>query len=354
MPLPDEELEELKTQMRGWAAGLGFQQLGVAIPELDTATTRLRAWLDRGMHGSMHWLREREALRSDPAALVPGTARVVSVRMDYLREEAWPGQRIAGERERAWISRYALGRDYHRIMRPRLQKLATRIGEAIGPFGYRVFVDSAPVMEKPLAEQAGLGWMGKHTVLINKGAGSLFLLGEMLTDLPLPPDAPVANHCGSCSACISACPTGAIIGPYQLDARRCIAYLTIENRGAIPEELRAAIGNRVFGCDDCQLACPWNKFAQPSLEADFAPRHGLDRAPLAELFLWSEASWLERTAGSPIRRARYEGWLRNLAVALGNAPGTPEVIAALESRRDDPPVLVREHVLWALARHGRA
>lgn len=353
MPLPAEDLEKLKEDIRDWAAELGFQQLGVSIPDLTTASARLREWLEAGMNGTMGWFHEREALLGDPAAVVPGTVRVMSLRMNYMREDAWPSARLADDSSRARIARFALGRDYHRIMRPRLQKLAARITEAIGPFGYRVFVDSGPVMEKPLAQQAGLGWMGKHTVIINKKAGSMFLLGDILTDLPLPPDAPAEDHCGSCSACISACPTGAIIAPYRLDARRCITYLTIENRGPIPEELRPAIGNRVFGCDDCQVACPWNKFARPSMEQDFAPRHGLDRADLVELFLWSRGTWEERTAGSAIRRARYEGWLRNLAVALGNAPGTDRVIRALESRLDDPSELVREHVRWALAQHGR-
>ena len=354
MALPTEELRELAARIRAWAADLGFQQVGIATPALGQAGARLREWLARGLHADMHWLRERASLITNPAAVVPGTLRVISARMDYSRADAWPSQHIAAQPDRAWVARYALGRDYHRILRPRLQKLATRVSEAIGPFGYRVFVDSGPVMEKPLAEQAGLGWIGKHTNLVNTTAGSWFLLGEILTDLPLPVDAPAGNHCGSCSACISACPTGAIIAPYVLDAGRCISYLTIENKGPIPEALRPALGNRVFGCDDCQLACPWNKFAQFSAEADFAPRQGMDRQSLVDLFGWDEATWLECTAGSPIRRAGYGGWLRNLAVALGNAPSSPGVIAALEARRGDPSALVREHVLWALRRHGRA
>jgi epoxyqueuosine reductase len=276
---------------------------------------------------------------------------VIAARMDYWRADAYPASRLGGEGERAWISRYALGRDYHKVMRPRLQRLADRIGDAIGEFGYRVFVDSAPVMEKPLAEQAGLGWIGKHTNLINRTAGSWFFLGEIFTDLPLPVDEPASGHCGSCQTCIDVCPTGAIVAPYVLDARRCISYLTIENAGPIPEAYRAAIGNRVFGCDDCQLFCPWNKFAQASTEKDFAPRHGLDSGQLVTLFRWSEATWKEHTAGSAIRRAGYIGWLRNLAVALGNAPTSAAVRAALCSRADHDSELVREHVRWALARH---
>lgn len=353
MTLSTAELADLAQQIRAWAAELGFQQLGIAAPDLARASTRLHEWLDQGYHADMEWMRRHAGLRSNPAATVPGTVRVISVRMDYSRADAWPGVRLAAEPDRGWIARYALGRDYHRIMRPRLQRLATRISEAIGPFGYRAFVDSGPVMEKPLAQQAGLGWIGKHGNLVNTGAGSWFLLGELLTDLALPVDVPAENHCGSCTACLAACPTGAIVAPYVVDARRCISYLTIENRGPIPEALRPALGNRVFGCDDCQLACPWNKFAQFSAEADFAPRHGLDRPSLAEMFLWSEATWLERTAGSAIRRAGFTGWLRNLAVALGNAPTTPQVLAALETQRDHPAELVREHVRWALQQHGR-
>ncbi|QOJ31793.1 MAG: tRNA epoxyqueuosine(34) reductase QueG [Gammaproteobacteria bacterium] len=353
MTLSTAEFADLASRIRIWAGEFGFQQVGIAAPDLATAGARLQEWLNRGYHADMEWLRSRAALSTSPATTVPGTIRVISVRMDYQREEAWPAAQLATEADRAWITRYALGRDYHRIMRPRLQRLATRISGAIGPFGYRAFVDSGPVMEKPLAQQAGLGWIGKHTNLVNSKAGSWFLLGEILTDLALPVDTPADDHCGSCTACLAACPTGAIVAPYVLDARRCISYLTIENKGPIPEALRPALGNRVFGCDDCQLACPWNKFARFSAEDDFAPRHGLDHPSLAELFLWSETTWLERTAGSAIRRAGYHGWLRNLAVALGNAPTTPQVLAALQAHRDHPSPLVREHVRWALRRHGR-
>ncbi|MCC7258869.1 MAG: tRNA epoxyqueuosine(34) reductase QueG [Gammaproteobacteria bacterium] len=337
-------------RLREWAAELGFQQLGVARPDPGPAGERLREWLGRGLHADMTWLDTQAAHRLAPADLVPGTVRVISVRMDYWRDDAYPASRLAHEPDRAWISRYALGRDYHRVMRPRLQRLADRIVAAIGPFGYRVFVDSAPVLEKPLAQSAGLGWIGRHTNLISHTAGSWFFLGEMFTDLPLPPDTPARDGCGSCQACLKACPTGAIIAPYVLDAARCISYLTIENRGSIPEPLRAAIGNRVFGCDDCQLACPWNRFARPSMEADFAPRQGLDRPSLVELFGWSEPEWQHRLAGSAIRRVGYAGWLRNLAVALGNGPASPEAIQALTARSDDASALVREHVAWALGR----
>ncbi len=343
--------DTLATSIKDWGAQLGFQQVGIAEPDLVAASARLREWVDSGYHGTMQWLAAHAEKRERPEALVPGTVRVISARMDYWREDAYPAQRLSAEPERTWISRYALGRDYHKVLRSRLQKLADRITATAGPFGYRVFVDSAPVMEKPLAQQAGLGWIGKHTNLINRSAGSWFFVGEIFTDLPLPVDPPATDHCGRCRTCLDVCPTGAIVAPYVLDARRCISYLTIENHGPIPPELRPAIGNRVFGCDDCQLHCPWNKFARPSMEHDFAPRHRFDREFLAELFLWSEDTWTRNTAGSAIRRAGYPGWLRNLAVALGNAPASEAVRAALEARRGHPSELVREHVHWAIARH---
>lgn len=342
--------ENLVTQIRAWSRELGFQQLGIAAPDLHTAGAHLRQWLEQGYHGAMAWMAAHEGMREQPRALVPGTLRVISVRMDYWREDAYPASALGTRGERAWISRYALGRDYHKLMRSRLRQLAARIEAAAGPCGYRVFVDSAPVLEKPIAQQAGLGWMGKHTLLINRSAGSWFFLGEIFTDLPLPADEPASAHCGSCHTCLDVCPTGAIIAPYVLDARRCISYLTIENRGPIPIEYRTAIGNRIFGCDDCQLHCPWNKFAQFSTEPDFAPRHGLDQAALADLFLWSESTWDVNTAGSAIRRAGYIGWLRNLAVALGNSPDSQTACAALRARLEHPSELVREHVRWALAR----
>jgi epoxyqueuosine reductase len=292
--------------------------------------------------------------RGRPNELVPGTARVISARMDYWPDRGADPHRVLDDRRLGYVARYALGRDYHKILRRRLQRLADAIEQRIGPFGYRVFVDSAPVLEKALARNAGLGWIGKHTNLLDRDAGSWFLLGELFTDLPLPPDRPVTEHCGTCRACIDVCPTRAIVAPYELDARRCISYLTIELRGSIPEPLRAAIGNRIFGCDDCQLVCPWNKFARRATVADFAPRHALDRSTLVELFAWTEAEWQTRTEGSALRRVGYEGWLRNIAVALGNGPTEPRALEALRTRLAHPSAVVREHVAWALARHERA
>jgi len=299
----------------------------------------------------MGYMQRHGTRRSRPAELVPGTVRVICARLDYLPAAADP-QAVLDDPSAAYVSRYALGRDYHKIVRKRLQQLADRIAQAIGPFGYRVFSDSAPVLEKPLAEKAGLGWIGKHTNLIARDAGSWFFLGEIYTDLPLPVDAPATGHCGSCRACIDVCPTRAIVGPYRLDARRCISYLTIELRGSIPVELRPLLGNRIYGCDDCQLVCPWNRFARLTTEPDFVPRHNLDAAKLVELFDWSEEEFLRRTEGSAIRRIGYEQWLRNIAVALGNAPSDPAVLTALDRRRNHPSALVREHVAWALARHA--
>jgi epoxyqueuosine reductase len=295
----------------------------------------------------MDYMARHGSLRARPADLVPGTRRVISCRMDYLPEDA-----AAPDPSAACVARYARGRDYHKVLRSRLQKLCDRIEAQAGPFGHRVFADSAPVMEVELAVKAGIGWRGKHTLLLSREAGSWFFLGEVYTDLPLPPDAPAGEHCGTCTKCIDVCPTRAIRAPYQLDARRCISYLTIELKGAIPEDLRPLIGNRVYGCDDCQEVCPWNSFAQPTREPDFAVRNGLDRAALIELFAWSERDFDERMAGSPIRRIGYERWLRNLAVGLGNAPSAPEVVAALRARAGHPSALVREHVAWALQRHG--
>jgi epoxyqueuosine reductase len=302
----------------------------------------------------MEYMQRHGTKRSRPAALVPGTARVISARMDYWPGEAQDAKGVLADRARGYVARYALGRDYHKVLRTRLEKLAQAVAERVGPHGHRVFVDSAPVLEKALARNAGLGWIGKHTNLLDRDAGSWFLLGEVFTDLPLPVDSAVTEHCGTCRACLDVCPTGAILAPYELDARRCISYLTIELRGAIPEELREAVGNRIFGCDDCQLFCPWNKFAKPTGVGDFAVRHGLDGAALVDLFAWSETEWQDRTAGSAIRRAGYEGWLRNIAVALGNAPSDARITAALRARRDDASPVVREHVRWALGRQERA
>jgi epoxyqueuosine reductase len=342
----------LKTRIRRWAEELGFQQLGVSDIDLAQAAEQLDRWLADGFHGEMDYMQKHGSKRSRPGELVPGTVRVISVRMDYLPDAQERARALLDHESRAYVSRYALGRDYHKLIRRRLQQLASRIEQEAGHFGYRAFVDSAPVLEKPLAGKAGLGWIGKHTNIINKNAGSWFFLGELYTDLPLPVDTPASDHCGSCRACIDVCPTAAIIAPYQLDARRCISYLTIELRGSIPVEFRKAMGNRIYGCDDCQLFCPWNKFAQPTGESDFAPRHGLDDAQLTELFSWTEDAWLERTAGSPIRRIGYECWLRNIAVALGNAATSAEVLQGLESRRAHHSQLVREHVAWALAQHN--
>ena len=343
---------EIAAELPALARAFGFEQAGVADIDLVEAEARLHRWLELKRHGGMDWMARHGRKRTRPGELLPGTLRVLCFRMHYWPKEAAPALSVLADPDKAYISRYALGRDYHRLMRRRLRKLAESIAEAAGPMGYRVFVDSAPVMEKPLAAKAGLGWMGKHTNLIHRHEGSWFFLGEIYTDLPLPADRPVSNHCGSCRACLDICPTDAIVAPYQLDARRCISYLTIEHRGSIPLELRPLIGNRVFGCDDCQLVCPWNRHARPSEEAAFAPRHGLDNAWLADLFAWSEDQWRERTRGSALRRAGYTGWLRNLAVALGNAPRTASVMAALGSRASHTSELVREHVRWALDRQS--
>ena len=350
-----QQLAELVARIKAWGEDLGFQQLGICDLDLAAHEARLEQWLAQGFHGSMGYMERHGRRRSRPAELVPGTLRVISARMDYLPAAARPAAELLEEPATALVSRYALGRDYHKVLRKRLQRLADRIEGEIGPFGYRVFVDSAPVLEKALAEKAGLGWIGKHSNLLNRRAGSWFFLGEIFTDLPLPVDRPAENHCGDCVRCIEACPTGAIVGPYRVDARRCISYLTIELKGPIPVALRPLMGNRIYGCDDCQLVCPWNRFAQHSAEQDFNPRHDLDTASLLALFAWEEDEFLRRTEGSAIRRAGYQGWLRNIAVALGNVPVTggadqQAVVQALEARREHPSPLVREHVAWALER----
>ncbi len=342
----------LKDEIVGWCRELGFQQTGISNIDLADAESRLREWLARQFHGSMGYMERHGDKRSRPDQLVPGTVRVISVRMDYFPEDQETSKQLLDHESCAYVSRYALGRDYHKVLRGRLRELARRIEKHIGPFGYRVFVDSAPVLEKPIAEKAGLGWVGKHTNVINRSEGSWFFLGELYTDLPLPPDAPEESHCGTCTACIDVCPTQAIVAPYILDARRCISYLTIESQDPIPTEFRKAIGNRIYGCDDCQLFCPWNKFARRTGEPDFAPRHGLANADLVDLFNWNEATWLERTEGSAIRRIGLERWRRNIAVALGNAKTTPELVAALRARQHDESEFVAEHVRWALAQHG--
>jgi epoxyqueuosine reductase len=343
----------LIANIKRWGGELGFSRLGVARIELATDESQFRDWLLAGFNGEMGYMSRHGTKRSRAAELLPGTVSCVSVRMDYWPQEAADAAQILADGNSAYISRYALGRDYHKLMRRRLQKLCDRIARDIGPFGYRVFTDSAPVLEKALARNAGLGWIGKHTNLIDRDAGSYFFLGEIYVDIDLPFDEPESAHCGSCTACMPACPTGAIIAPYRLDARRCISYLTIELKGAIPLEFRRAIGNRIYGCDDCQLACPWNKFARPTREPDFAVRHGLDQVRLVAVFSWSEAQFMENTRGSAINRIGYHRWLRNVAVALGNAPSSDEVLAALQARADDPSALVREHVHWSLAEHAR-
>ena len=345
------DLVALTVSIRDWAAELGFQQIGITDIDLSEDAPRLDAYLAAGYHGEMAYMVDHGTMRSRPDELVPGTVRVISVRMDYLPEDTQMAQMLA-QPEQAYISRYALGRDYHKLIRKRLQQLAEKITQEIGPFGYRAFVDSAPVLEKSLARKAGLGWVGKNTLILNRKAGSWFFLGELFIDLPLPMDEPNdRDHCGKCSACLDVCPTQAFVGDRVLDARRCISYLTIELKGAIPEELRPMMGNRVFGCDDCQLVCPWNRFSKPTQEDDFKPRHNLDNSTLAELFMWTEEEFLKRTQGSPIRRTGYERWLRNIAVGLGNAPSTIPVLEALKARLDYPSELVQEHVLWALQQH---
>ena len=350
-PHETPDFAALAPRIRALAAEAGFQRCGISDIALEEDERHLRDWLDKGLHGSMRWMAEHGDKRSRPADLVPGTLRVISVGLDYGRDpdEAWT---TLDDGERAYVARYALGRDYHKLMRNRLQKLADRVAAEIGPFGFRVFVDSAPVLERALARNAGLGWIGKHTCLIDRDGGSWFFLGEIYVDLPLPTDPPASAHCGTCTRCIDICPTQAIVAPYRLDARRCIAYLTIEHEGAIDEDLRPLIGNRIFGCDDCQLVCPWNKFAKTTDEPDFRTRNDLDKATLADLFAWTEDEFLQRTEGSPIRRSGYARWLRNLAIALGNAPTTPDVVAALRSRCGIDDGMVREHVEWALRRHG--
>ena len=345
------DMQALAEQIRQWGRELGFDAVGFCDTDLSEHEQHLLNWLDQGRHGDMQYMARHGTKRSRPEELIPGTLRIISVRMQYFPTEAREPWSVIEDGELAFVSRYALGRDYHKLMRHRLQQLADRIEAVVGPFGYRAFVDSGPVLEKALAEKAGLGWIGKHTNLLSREWGSWFFLGELFTDLPLPLDPAGTEHCGTCNACIEICPTQAIVAPFELDARRCISYLTIENRGSIPEALRPMLGNRIYGCDDCQLVCPWNRRAKLGVEPSFQARHGLDDVTLIDLFAWDEATFLKRTEGSAIRRIGHECWLRNIAVALGNAPSTPAVIAALRSRQDHPSELVREHVAWALARH---
>ena len=343
----------LAANIKEWGMALGFQAVGISDTALDDAEARLLKWLACGYHGEMDYMAKHGTKRSRPAELIPGTLRVISLRMDYYPPDAKDAGEVLQDSSRAFISRYALGRDYHKVLRNRLEKLAGKICAEVGDFGYRVFSDSAPVMEIELAQKARLGWCGKHTLLLSQECGSYFFLGEIYTDLPLPADKPEINHCGTCARCIEICPTQAIIAPYQLDARRCISYLTIELKGSIPPELRPLIGNRIYGCDDCQLVCPWNRFAHKSVEADFAVRHGLDDVTLTELFAWDETTFKEKLAGNPIHRIGHEQWLRNIAVALGNAPKSAEVLAALHTRAQHASPLVREHVAWAIEQQQR-
>lgn len=343
---------DLNQQLRVWAQQQGFADCRVSDGQLQDYEPRLDAWLEAGFHGEMDYMQRHGHKRSRPQELLPGTLRVISVRMDYLPGSAAAMQENLEQPDRAYVSRYALGRDYHKMMRMRLKKLAEQLQSAIGEMDYRVFVDSAPVLEKALAERAGLGWIGKHSNLINRSAGSWFFLGEIYTNLPLEPDHTTQrNHCGDCSACIQACPTAAIVAPNRVDARRCISYLTIELRGAIPVEFRSMMGNRIYGCDDCQLVCPWNRFAPDTAEQDFQPRHSLDQATLLALFTWTEEEFLRRTEGSAIRRIGYRCWLRNIAVALGNSTTSPEVLEALRAQANNPDELIKEHVLWAIEQH---
>ncbi|MCF6280671.1 MAG: tRNA epoxyqueuosine(34) reductase QueG [Candidatus Polarisedimenticolaceae bacterium] len=345
---PPIDYNQLALTIKKWGQELGFQQVGITDIDLIKAESKLLAWLERGFHGEMGYMAQHGTKRSRPQELHAGTIRIICVRMNYLTAPPEHARLVRDKTSNGYISRYAIGRDYHKLLRKRIQQLANKISEAVGPFGHRAFVDSAPVLERPLAAKAGLGWQGKHSNLLSRDAGSWFFLGELYTDLPLPIDPPATDHCGKCTDCIDACPTQAIVAPYQVDARRCISYLTIELKGAIPVEFRTPIGNRIFGCDDCQLACPWSRFAQITEESDFNPRHGLDSEQLINLFNWSEETFLKRTEGMPIRRIGHEQWLRNIAIGLGNGPDSPEAINALKSQLTHPSAIVREHVEWAL------
>jgi epoxyqueuosine reductase len=347
-PHDDHDWAALAARIRDWGRELGFAAIGIADTDLSAEEARLLAWLAAGRHGAMDYMVRHGATRARPGELVPGTVRVITARMHYMPAEARPAASVLDDPRKAYVARYALGRDYHKVLRARLARLAERIRADVGDFAHRVFTDSAPVLEVALAAKSGLGWRGKHTLLLTRDEGSWFFVGEIYTNLPLPATPATSAHCGSCRACIDVCPTGAIVAPYELDARRCISYLTIEHPGSIPEELRPLIGNRVYGCDDCQLVCPWNRHAQPSAEPDFAVRHGLDDADLVALFAWTENEFDTRMRGSAIRRIGFERWSRNIAVALGNAPADTAIVAALEARANDTSPVVREHVAWAL------
>jgi len=352
-PLGQAELNLLANDIKQWAIELGFDDVGITDTQLAEHEARLNAWVANGMHGEMDYMHKHGTKRTRPQELVEGTKRVISVRMDYAPHDIKQAEKILEQDEVGYISRYALGRDYHKVLRSRLKHLAERIANHIGEFGYRVFTDSAPVLEKALAEKSGLGWIGKHTNLLHAKTGSWFFLGELYVDIELPIDLAATNHCGSCTNCLDLCPTKAIVGPYQVDARRCISYLTIELKGAIPDEFRPLIGNRIYGCDDCQIVCPWNKFAQTTKEPDFSPRSSVTDRNLTDLINWSETDFLQRTEGSAIRRIGYQAWLRNIAVALGNADTSPSIIKALTGKRNAPETgdMAREHIDWALACH---
>jgi len=350
--IPQTDYAALAARIKAWGNALGFQTVGISDTHLDAAEAHLLRWLAEGHHGAMDYMAKHGAKRARPGELVPGTARVISVRMNYYPEHARNAQEVLADGSRAFISRYALGRDYHKVLRNRLEQLAQQIRDAAGECQCRVFTDSAPVLEVELAQKAHLGWRGKHTLLLSREQGSWFFLGEIFVDLPLPPDAAHGDHCGTCRSCLDICPTQAITAPYRLDARRCISYLTIELKDSIPVELRPLMGNRIYGCDDCQLVCPWNRFAHKSVEPDFAVRNSLDDVALAELFAWDEAAFRSKLAGSAIHRIGHDQWLRNIAVALGNATSAPDVVAALQTRSQHPSSLVREHVAWALQRHS--
>ncbi len=341
-------LTELKKKIQSWSDELGFNKIGISHIDLPLAENRLNQWLQSKYHGTMQYMEKHGSKRSRPNELLPGTLSIISVRMDYWPEPSLDPWQVLANPELAYISRYALGRDYHKVLKKRLQQLAHRLGDIIGDFGYRVFVDSAPVLEKPIAEQAGLGWIGKHTNLLSRDSGSWFFLGEIYTDLALPADQAMEKHCGTCQACIDICPTKAIIAPFQLDARLCISYLTIEYKGVIPQTLRAMMGNRIYGCDDCQLVCPWNRFASVTAEADFQTRHRLDHVSLIDLFQWSETVFLRNTEGSAMRRVGYECWLRNIAIAMGNAPPHSKILQVLTQRLPTVSALVQEHIQWAI------
>jgi len=342
----------LEERIKQWGRDLGFDAVAIAGTELDAEEARLMEWLGRGWHGEMDYMARHGARRARPAELVPGTVSVITARLNYTPAGARDADEVLADPELGFVSRYALGRDYHKVMRARLQQLADRMAAEVGEFHYRVFTDSAPVMEVSLAQRSGLGWRGKHTLLLSRDAGSLFFLGELFVALDLARDAPVTEHCGTCARCIAVCPTQAIVAPYQLDARKCISYLTIEHHGAIPEPLRPLLGNRIYGCDDCQMVCPWNKYAKTAVVADFGVRNGLDAASLVDLFAWTADEFDRRLEGSAIRRIGHERWLRNIAVALGNAPKSAAAHAALAARADHPSEMVREHVAWALARQS--